>query len=238
MATPRPQPGVIARLLWSCTIVLLLAWTAVAHGASSLGLSGAQAAPGGTALVAVQLQLDGTAVAVQFDVRFDASRLRTGFASAGPAAGDHTILSSAPAVGVARVVIYSLANDPLGNGLLVNLPLVVDASAAGGSVPLTVTNVVVADVLGRRIEPVAATGAVVNILSEAAPQFERPIIANGQVALRLNAEEGKTYTLQVSSDLRTWQNVTDGVVNGGVAVFTESVVAGSSSRFYRAVGAP
>ncbi len=227
-------------LAWTAGIAFgLLGGTESAMAASSLGLASAAAVPGGTAVVPVQLQLDGSAVAVQFDVRFDPARLRTGFAAAGPAAAAHTTGSSVPATGVARFIVYSLSNEPLGNGTIVNVPFVVATNAPAGSVPLTVTNVIVADVLGRSVGPVGLNNGAVEVRSGTAPIFEGPSIgADGQITLRLNGQAGQTYTLQVSGDLVSWQTLKSGVATGGTAIFTDAVIAGPAARFYRAVEEP
>lgn len=222
---------------------LVLAW-AFAIGqaaAASLTLGSAEAGRGGTGLVAIRFQPDAApvAAALQLDVRFDPGRLAAGFATAGSGGGGFEVRSASPEPGLARVIVFSGTNRAMPGGELVLLPLRVLAGAPEGSVPLSVSNVVVATAAGVRVEPVSVQGGTLVIRDVSAPRFERPVLGvNGQLVLTLSGREGETYALEASSDLTGWEEVGRAVVTGGVAGFSQATAGVSGARFYRAVQVP
>ena len=202
-----------------------------AHAASSVALGSSSAGPGEDAVLNLQFQSDANPTALQFDVRFDANTLSPGFAVGGAAMNGYVVRSASPGPGIARVLVYSTANLPIPNGLLGTLPLRVRASAVTGTTPVTISNLVVSSSLGNRVEPATSSGGLVTVRNEAAPSFQRPSVA-------VNGQDGRSYTLQVSSDLRNWQTASTAVATGGVAVFNDTPVPGPSHRYYRALAAP
>lgn len=218
--------------------LLALGWMNVL-AATTLSLGSPGAGPGEFAGVAVQFQSDASPVALQFDVHFDAARLTPGYAVADQAGTGFLIRSGSSRPGVVRVLVYSDSNRPMVNGTLVTLPLRVVPSALGGGTPLTISNVVLSSSSGTRLEPVTAVGGSVTIRNETSPVFQRPTVsANGQWVLTLNGQDGRSYTLQASTDLATWQPLATVVATGGVAVFNDAPAAGRTHRYYRAVLAP
>jgi hypothetical protein len=215
------------------------AWMLPAGAASSVALGSASAGPGEDAVLNLQFQSDANPTALQFDVRFDANALSPGFAVGGAAMNGYVVRSASPGPGMARVLVYSAANLPIPNGLLGTFPLRVRASAVTGTTPVTISNLVVSSSLGTRVEPATSSGGLVTVRNEAAPSFQRPSVAvNGQLVLRLNGQDGRSYTLQVSTDLRNWETASTAIAASGVAVFNDTPVLGSSHRYYRALAAP
>lgn len=208
-----------------------------AAAAASIGLGSGTAGPGDAAVLDIQFTGDGSAVALQFDVAFDAKRLAAGFAAGTALTAKHLVSSSVPTPGVARVVIYSLANQALGNGVIATLPFKVLAPAIPGTATLVVSNLLVSSATPARVQPVTATPGSVLIRDSAGPRLQLPsIAANRQATLRVNGVDGKTYTLQGSLDLKVWETVATSVASGGVATFTDG--ATRPFRFYRAQEAP
>lgn len=208
-----------------------------AFAAASLGLGSGTAGPGDAAVLDIQFTGDGSAVALQFDVAFDAKRLAAGFAAGTALTAKHLVSSSVPTPGVARVVVYSLANQPLGNGVIATLPFKVLAPPVPGTATLVVSNALISTATATRVLPVTSTPGSVLIRDSAGPRLQLPsIAANRQATFRVSGVDGKTYTLQGSTDLRAWETVATSVANGGVATFTDA--ATRPFRFYRAQEAP
>ncbi len=233
----RPAVGLL-RL--ACGLAFGLATLPSTQAATSLALGSASAGPGESAVVDIVFQADGNPVAVQFDIHFDAAKLTPGVAVAGAALTGSVVQSANPLPGVARVVIYSASNRPIGNGTIAKLPLRALAAAPGGATPVSVSNVVVSSTAGARLEPITTSGGSVTLRNESAPRFRHPILAvNGQITLTLEGQEGRSYTLQVSTDPSAgWQAAATAVVSGGVAVFLDTPTGGAGARFYRAVLVP
>ncbi len=243
--TVRPTTRVIAAFrVCLLGVALSFAFDAVglrARAAATLTLGSPAAGPGEVAQIPVSLQGDAAAVAVQFDVRFDAARLTPGLAAPATGAARHVVVSSTPAPGIARVVIYSLANQALGNGVLVTLPMRVTSPSPTGTSPLVVSNVLVAAATATPVTPVVTADGAVVIRDSAAARLQIPVLAaNGQVTIRLNGQEGRSYVLQRSGDLLGWEVVSTQTAVGGVAVFTDPGPGpdGSGRRFYRALEGP
>lgn len=208
-----------------------------ATAAATVTLGTGQAGPGESAPISVQFGGDGTAVALQFDVVFDANRLAAGFAAGTALTPRHVVTSSSPSPGIARVLVYSLSNQTLGNGVIANLPMKVLNPAVVGTASLTISNVIVATAAAGRVLPVTPVAGSVLIRDSAGSRLQAPVIAaNRQATIRVTGVEGKSYTLQGSTDLRAWEAVGTAVATGGVVSFTDA--ATRSFRFYRAVEAP
>ena len=103
------------------------------------------ALPGGTAVLPVLFTRDTNVVAAQFDLLVGSTNISSGEAVGGSALADHVVTSGIPTPGRRRVVIYSPTNASLASGVLVSIPLTLASNTAYGSIPLTLTNVVLAN---------------------------------------------------------------------------------------------
>lgn len=124
--------------------VAAMSLLSAAPALSDAGLSLANPHVDAGSTVSVPLTLSGATdvVALQADVVFSASVLTAGPATAGPAPGGHTFGSSLPALGVRRILIYSLNNTPLANGVIANLQFTAASRPALTVAPLSFTNVI------------------------------------------------------------------------------------------------
>ncbi|MGE3309725.1 MAG: cohesin domain-containing protein [Limisphaerales bacterium] len=240
----RPRASALATaaltLVVGAAVGLGLATAPSATAAVNLTLGSAAAGPGENAVLDVAIQADGGPVALQFDLRFDAARWTPGPAVAGPAlTGGYSVQSANPAPGVARVLIYSASNRTFGNGTIARLSMRALAGAPEGATPASISNVVVSSATGVLLEPVRASGGTLTLRNESAPRFRPPVLAaNGQITLSVEGQDGRSYTLQASTDPSTgWQDAATAVASGGVAVFVDTPVVGGA-RFYRAILVP
>ena len=87
----------------------------------TLMVGSATGTPGQTVASTVTLQNNGPAVALQFDVQFDASKLSLGTLSGGGALAPHVLNTFSPSAGIVRVVVTPVFGPTLpgiNNGIL------------------------------------------------------------------------------------------------------------------------
>jgi hypothetical protein len=234
----RSRRGPAATLALVLALGAGLLFSQNARAASQVQVGSASAAPGESAIIPISFQGDGASVALQFDLFFDDTTLRAGFAEPGPGAG-HIVSSSVPEPGLARIVIYSLTGEPLSGGVIARIPFTAAPGAPNGTSTLGVGNLLVSNSLGLPVAGSTVTGGAVTVVNERAPIFESiSVESTGAVTLRLLALEGRSYAIQRSTDLRTWQEIATGTATDGVLTFTDPAQAGTPYRFYRAVAEP
>jgi len=216
-------------------LIFLAAVSAVADTTITIG--NGSGLSGTTVLVPVQFQTDANVVALQFEVRFDATRLSSGAATAGSALNGHLVNSAETTPGSHRVVIYSLANTRLTNGILVSIPFTIAPNATNGTATLSVTNVILADASAAAVGTgVLAAGG----LTITAPVRLGAIVRadDGKVQFQLTGAVGQSYIVQGSVDLAQWSNLSTNIATGAVVSFTDTAAVNFSRRFYRVLLAP
>lgn len=92
-------------------------------------------------------------VAAQFDVHFDSPAVSLAGIAPGEGLAGHVVDQQQLAVGQWRVLVYSPTNGPFAPGKVVWLNFSISTNAPDGIVPLVMTNAIVAQVVGRRVEP-------------------------------------------------------------------------------------
>lgn len=99
--------------------------------------------------------------ALQFDLLYNKSALAVSASAGGPAtAAGKTVYVNTNLAGGQRVIIAGLNRTLIGNGSVVSLAVQFAASAASGSYPLTIANIVATDASGNRISLQGASGSV------------------------------------------------------------------------------
>jgi hypothetical protein len=186
-------------------------------------------------LVPVSFSDEDPIVAMQFDVQFDDTLLEVRPVLLQTLSTNQIVISGQPANGVQRVVIYSLNNAPLPNGVLLNLQFRAGFFAQNGTAALTPANVILANAAAQRLGPVTLNSGSFLISSVAVAEFVSASIQNGSVELQLMGKVGDTFVLQTSADLIGWSSIsTNNIPSGGVLKFIDSGVAPNRARFYRA----
>lgn len=114
--------------------MLFIAPYSTAWANASLNIRDASGFPASTTVVGVNFSSTSDAVAVNFRVNFDASKLQFVSAEAGTAAqaADKEVEGEQPSSGVASVVVFGLNNNAIPNGRLVNMVFIVKSSATVG----------------------------------------------------------------------------------------------------------
>ena len=132
--------------------------SAIAATDATLSLEGAQAAPGATVRLAVDLENQVGVRGVQFTLSSDSPVTLAECATSAQCSAVHAASRSSgftadaaqQADGTIRVVLFSLSGTPIaqGNGVVLTLDIMVPPTASGGAITLTATDVRVAGVAG------------------------------------------------------------------------------------------
>ncbi len=119
-----------AALLLTCFLIL----TKPAFADATINIRDASGFASSTTVVGVNFNADSNAVAVNFRVNYDASKLLFVSAEPGSAAesADKEVAADEPSTGVASIVVFGLNNNVIPNGRLVNMVFIVKSSATVG----------------------------------------------------------------------------------------------------------
>ncbi len=208
-----------------------LCWPA-ALSAAELRLGQATAPPG--AVVAIPVTCTGTdgAIAAQLDVRFDPAVVSvSGFVGDGGLAG-HIVDQQLLSPGLWRGLIYSPTNGLIAPGTVAWISCTIAAGAASGAVPLHVTNAIVSEDAGQRVQPLSTADGLLTIVPPGGGFVSIGMDTAGQAHMQFLGVDGWHYALEASSDLTNWVPLTTNTAVGGLIEFDEA--AGYPQRFYRA----
>lgn len=177
----RPFSSLLASLV--ALLLTLVAWPAVA--APDLVVGQDSGSPGSTVSLPIQFDNDGSVVALQFDLVFDAASLSPAGLAPGTAIGQHDLDWSTLQPGRVRVVITRNTPAPVGDGTLASFMLAIAPSAVPGAVPVNLQGVLLADASAQPVTATAETGGVVNVIvpPTAPPSEAVPIPLLGAAAL-------------------------------------------------------
>jgi len=218
-------------VLFTVFFVVLLFKVGLVTAAPSLSVGGVSSVPGATVSVPVTFQggttLPPNVVALQADVQFDPVYLTLGEITAGTAASNRVVVSSALSAGRHRVLVYSLNNGVLSDGEVANLSITVSSSASLGFHPLVLTNVIMAT-------GTAAVQASTNFNGYISliPVFPRP---DGSVDVFLSVTQGQQYIIQATTNFSNWVNLLTNVATGLNLEYMDLDAHRYPYRFYRAV---
>jgi len=188
-----------------------------------------------TGIVPVSFSSDVPAVAAQFEVRFDDTQLVSGDALTGLLTVNNIVVSSQPTNGVLRIIIYSLNNSPLPNGLIVNLQFTASIVGQDGVLNLVPANAIVSDASGQSLTTTLTPGTFV-ISSAAAAKFSSISVQNSTSELQLTGTAGQVFALQATVNFLEWISLgTNAIPASGVLNFTDPTASAFKARFYRAV---
>ena len=245
---PSPGVGISAsanllpssgRRLWLALLTTCVAvFGSPSRATTGLAVGLGSAGPGESVTLPIRLESDAPKVALQFDVRFDAAKLRPGTAVVPAGSANRVALSSSPTPGLQRVIVYSADGTSLPNGTIANLTWYIPPDAISAQATLTLTNAIIGDRAAKPATDTALTHGTITIRSDTAPQFQPPVIAGGQFVAQLSGLLGRQYQLQASSNLVQWEDTLLASPANGVVTFRDPLTPGRSQRFYRAILLP
>jgi hypothetical protein len=216
-------------LLFTC-LVMLASSLVQASDSARLIVGGARGTAGTTVSIPVLLRSAMNVVALQADILFDTNSLAPGLVSGGGVSANHTVASSQPAAGTQRLLLYSLNNNVLSNGVLANLTFAVAPGTYPNALRLGVTNVTLVTASSAPVLTTNIPGVIV-----INPVFIHP---GGDVNFFLSVVPNESYMVQGSTDLTQWLDL--GRVDSPSAIieFTDTNAPVFPYRFYRAVSVP
>jgi len=136
--------------------------------------------PGQQVLIPVDFLADGSVVALQFDLTFDASVLSPQSVISGTALVDHDFDWQQLQPGSLRLVVTTDSQAPLINGSLADLTFLAADDAQEGNYPLVISNVVMADGSAQQIPATSILDGIVTIRlvdGEAPPAVPIPTLS-------------------------------------------------------------
>lgn len=194
--------------------------------------------PGTTAWVAVNYATDTNAPSLQFDLLYSTNDLTSGNPVGGSALSDHQIFSSEVTPGLRRVLIFSLSNAAISNGVLAYVPFSIASNSTDHNEPLTLSNVVVSSVSGTAIPATSSNGVLAIALQ---PAFTAIFSTNGgAIHLQISGTSGRNYVVQSTTNLiqSSWIALYTNIAVGGILEFDDARPQSGLAQFYRAMVAP
>ncbi len=134
---------------------IALFFSSTLFAAPDLVGGGATAGPGQEVTIPVNFVADGSVVALQFDLTFDAAALSPQAVFAGTALAGHSLSWQEIQPGQLRFVITTATQTPLVSGSLADVRLLLSANAQAATYPLVIDNLVMSNAAAQ---PVMATG--------------------------------------------------------------------------------
>lgn len=188
-------------------------------------------------LVPVMFASDTQVTAVQIDIAYDSTQLISGSPLPGAVALRHAIGSSEPTNGIRRVVIYSMSNLPLTNGVMLQLPFTRRHRTPDGIFAITPTVAVASQQDGTAARPVTLVPGSYRLQSGGSARFtmlsQTPA---GSIQLELSGPVGQIYAIQATADFQTWVSLlTNPIPASGVLRLNDSPSSAIRHRFYRAL---
>lgn len=180
LITGPPVPSFTNRIrILLGAVPVLLAMSSTAWTQPSLSLSSTSGSPGQTITSTLTVQNNGPAVALQFEVQFDAAKLSPGSVTAGADLAPQVFNAFSPTAGVLRVVVTPVFGPTLPgihNGILLNLPFAIAVNAAGGATALALANVFLSNATAGSETPGALTNGTLIIQSLASTALATAVL--------------------------------------------------------------
>lgn len=204
----------------------------------AVSLGSGSGLPGSTTPLPGQISTAAGVVALQYDVLYEGGQLAATAVTPGNALLGHTLHLSRLSDRSSRVVIYSLSNLSLQDGILANLYFAIASNAPVGTVAITLTNGILADATAKAIAPVSYLPGTFTIRAGPARLGEITRSVDGLVRFDLVGSYNGEYQVETSTDLVNWQVLGVGTATGGLLQWLDSTAKANPSRFYRAVAKP
>jgi len=212
---------------------LMLALAEAVLATPRLAVTSVRGFPGATVQVPVTLRYGSNdpqnVVALQADVVVQSGSANSAAPSGGDALGNHELASSEPVGGTRRILVYSLANAVMTNGVVASIPFFVPQGSFQ-NVRLSLENVILSTADAIPVPTTTGAGGIaIN------PVFVRP---DGDVDGFLtvtNAVGEPCYIVQATEDFQSWANVFTNTATGNLLQFCDLGAKAHPYRFYRAL---
>jgi len=175
-------------------------------------------------------------VAAQFDVSFNPSVVNLTGVSAGDTLAGHVVDQRQLAPGHWRVLAYSTTNGPIAPGAMVWLSFNIPTNSPDGIVPLGVTDAIIAQIEGQRMQPLAQVNGALTV--GAGSFMSMTLEDGGKLRTTIVGIPGRVFTLQGTPDLFHWADLRSYTNLSGTLVLTNIPPDGRDAYFYRTVFRP
>jgi hypothetical protein len=224
-----PRKHGLAGALW----LVLSAGACAGAFVAELRLGQATVPPGAVVSVPVICADASGAVAAQFDVNFNPSLVGLTGISAGDGLAGHVVDRQELALGQWRVLVYSSTNGPIAPGAVVWVSFNIPTNAPDGVVPVVMSNAIVAQVTGHRVQPLGQVDGALTVWS-GGRFLSIALDSGGVLHMSFQGVGGGQYAFEASTNLVHWEVLgTNTVVNGTLSM-QDTNWAGFPQRFYRA----
>lgn len=204
----------------------------VAARAAELRLGETTTPPGTVVSVPVTCVGSSGAVGAQFDITFNPSAVSWAGLAPGAGLGGHVVDQEPLGDGLRRVLVYSLTNALIAPGAVVWVSFAVPTNAPDGVVPLALSGSIMAQVSGKRVQPLEETDGAVTVWSGGS--FLALTRESGdQMRILFQGIEGRRYVFEASTNLVQWVVLETNTVTGGTTSYLESDMSLYPHRFYR-----
>src|SRR5437867_4023307 len=168
-------------------------------------------------------------VALQADILFESTGIADGGIANGQMLRRHVLASSRPGAGVRRLLVYSLENAVLTNGIVATIPFMVGPKEYR-NFALTLANVILvradgSQVFGSNVDGFIGVSQVFVAKDGHADGFFN--VASNEVE--------QCYVIQATTDFVTWVNLQTNSVAGNLLEFNDANASAYDHRFYRAI---
>ena len=190
--------------------------------------------PGSTVLVAVNYTTDTNTPSLQFYLLYNTNDLASGTPVGGDALVDHQLGSSEIQPGARLVLIFSISNTSLTNGVLAYVPLAIATNAPDHDESLMLSNVIV-----NTVEAPVAAGVSNGILAIVVPPAFSSILQTngGSIHVQLSGGSNRNYVISAATNLESpqWIVLSTNLATNGVVDWEDTLPADPTTRFYRAM---
>jgi hypothetical protein len=185
MFTPRAVR--ISAGLLAAVMLGVLSAPSVAVANPTLSVGSTDALPGQVVDVPVTFAAGGSVTAVMFEIVFTPAELVAGVPARGAAiaATNHELDSNLVAAGRLRILLLSPTNALLPSGVIVSVPMTVQAAAGAGPKAIAVETLEMVSASPGLVTPTAVTGGIITVTGSCAPGDIHPTgVGDGQVTLQ------------------------------------------------------
>jgi hypothetical protein len=221
-------------------LTVFFAGASIGAAATDLTVRSVTGSPAATVNVPIDFSSSDRIVALQFEIVFDPARIAAAAPVGGMALANHWVVSSDPSNGVRRVVIYSLTNAQLTNGVLVQVPFTLSPDFTNGATTVTLAKVLLVNSTGAAVSAVNLNPGQLTASTAVAltPARLKGITRPSGGSLQFQLEGSGNYALELSTNLTSWTRLSTNSVAASPITINDNTVTGVKQRFYRAISLP
>jgi hypothetical protein len=171
-------------------------------------------------------------------VQFDGGKLASTGIGGGNALLDHAVFVNALGNGTNRVLVYSLSNAALSNGVLAQLYFAIASNAPLGTTAITFTNGLLANAAGQAVNGASYVPGSLTITTGAARLGGITRGTGGLIQFEITGSPNASYVIEASTNLIQWLPIRTNTAVNGLIQLQDADSSVFPLRFYRAFSVP